>query len=231
VKVGAEPKKVALLILLLVAAAVLFYVNWTSTPTSASPAKSAPPGPAARSLRAAAEGGPLESPEEPKGRSSQPLVQFRPTLKRANSREPLDPTRVDPTLRVDLLAKVRAVEYESATRNLFQFGAAKPKEPPPVNPTGPLPKPAAAPGETPAAEPPKPAKSPPPPINLRYFGYVNRPGDTRRHAFLLDGEEIYVAVEGEIIKRRYKVVRVGINSLVVEDVEFKNEQTLPLQDS
>ena len=39
------------------------------------------------------------------------------------------------------------------------------------------------------------------------------------------------AVEGEIIKRRYKVVRVGINSLVVEDVEFKNEQTLPLQDS
>ena len=35
----------------------------------------------------------------------------------------------------------------------------------------------------------------------------------------------------EVIKRRYRVVRIGVNSLVVEDIEFKSEQTLPLQET
>jgi len=38
-----------------------------------------------------------------------------------------------------------------------------------------------------------------------------------------------VAEEGEIIKKRYKVVRIGVNSVVMEDTQFNNTQTLPLQ--
>jgi hypothetical protein len=37
-----------------------------------------------------------------------------------------------------------------------------------------------------------------------------------------------VAWEGEMIKNRYKVVHVGINSVEMEDVQFKNKQSLPL---
>jgi hypothetical protein len=55
-------------------------------------------------------------------------------------------------------------------------------------------------------------------------------GDKR--AFFLDGEDIVIAGEGDMIKKRYKIVRIGVNSAVVEDTEFKgnnNQQTLPLE--
>ena len=134
---------------------------------------------------------------------------------------------MDPTLRVDLLAKVRGVEYQTVDRNLFQFAAPKPKTSPQqaeaVKPAPP-PKPNS---NDPAAPPPK---APPPPITLKYFGYANRPGDARRRALLMDGEEIFIAVEGQLIKKRYKVVRIGVNSIVMEDMEFQSQQTLPLQE-
>ena len=230
-KLGAEPKKVVLLILLLAAAGVIFYAQLDPAADAPAPPKSAP---AARQLRAAAEEEPLDGRGGPKARTNQQrLTEFRPTLKRSGPGRTLDPTRIDPTLRADLLAKVRAVDYSGVERNLFQFGAPKPKAAPPVNPTGPLPAPGAAKSgsggpDGPPGAPPKPAA---PPASMRYYGFVNRPGDARRHAFLLDGEEIYVAVEGEVIKKRYRVVRVGVNSLVVEDIEYKSEQTLPLQES
>ena len=37
-----------------------------------------------------------------------------------------------------------------------------------------------------------------------------------------------MASEGELIKRRYKLVKIGVNSVTMEDTQFKSEQTLPL---
>ena len=37
-----------------------------------------------------------------------------------------------------------------------------------------------------------------------------------------------MAGEGELIRKRYKVVRIGTNSAVVEDTEHNHRQTLPL---
>jgi hypothetical protein len=37
-----------------------------------------------------------------------------------------------------------------------------------------------------------------------------------------------MAKEGETVKRRYRVVRIGVNSVVMEDTENKHQQTLPL---
>jgi hypothetical protein len=52
--------------------------------------------------------------------------------------------------------------------------------------------------------------------------------DGHRRAFFLVGDDIFVAAEGDVVKRRYKVVRIGVNSAVVEDTQLKNTQTLPL---
>ena len=49
-----------------------------------------------------------------------------------------------------------------------------------------------------------------------------------RRAFFLDGDDILVAGENETVKNRYKIVRIGVNSAVVEDTTNKNQQTLPL---
>ncbi len=79
------------------------------------------------------------------------------------------------------------------------------------------------------ATPPKPVI---PPIPLKYYGYVSdsrnvAPGAAKR-AFFLDGEDIMVAGENEVIHNRFKVIRIGVNSAVVEDTSNKNQQTLPL---
>ncbi len=230
-KAGAEPKKVAILVGLLAVAAYLLYDQFQPDPGSrpaAAPARTAPP---ARQIRSAADEL-LGGGGAAKTRSSQRIMkEFKPVLKRSKPGEGPDPVKLDPTLRQDLLAKVQSLDYQTAERNLFQFGTPKPK----VDPQAEAAKEAAAPPKAngpggPAANTP-PAKAPPPPIQLKYYGYANRPGDTRRRALLMDGEEIFVAVEGEVLRRRYRVVRIGINSIVIEDVEFKSEQTLPLQET
>jgi len=144
--------------------------------------------------------------------------------------EHLDPMSIDPTLRLDLLAKVQAVNIEGGRRNLFTIGAP-PLPPEPLVPVKNATQVAKVYGpEPPPPPPPKPVEPPPPPINLKYYGYSSNRGDNRKHAFFLDGDDILVAAEGETVKKRYRVVRIGVNSVVMEDTQFKHEQTLPLQE-
>ena len=46
----------------------------------------------------------------------------------------------------------------------------------------------------------------------------------------MEGDDIHVVREGEVVKNRYKIVRIGVNSVVVEDLQFKSQQTLPLEE-
>ena len=41
-------------------------------------------------------------------------------------------------------------------------------------------------------------------------------------------DDIFVAAEGDLIKKRYKVVRIGASSVEVEDTQFNHTQMLPL---
>jgi hypothetical protein len=153
---------------------------------------------------------------------------FRPSLK---PKEGTDITKIDPTLHQELLDKLRSAEMKGGTRSVFAFGAAPP---PPLDITlhpGPT---------TPFIGPRMPAPPPDPdtnaqriaeekalpPIPLKFYGYSVR-GGTKR-AFFLDGDDIQVAGENELIKNRYKVIRIGVNSVVVEDTQNKHEQKLPL---
>jgi hypothetical protein len=88
---------------------------------------------------------------------------------------------------------------------------------------------AVAPPKPPAPAAP-PAPPPPPPITLKFYGFSKPKPDGQRRAFFMDGEDIFVAAEGELVKKRYRVVKIEGNSVVMEDTEFKNNrQTLPLQ--
>ncbi|MBN8734337.1 MAG: hypothetical protein J0L64_27630, partial [Acidobacteria bacterium] len=76
-------------------------------------------------------------------------------------------------------------------------------------------------------KPVDPPKPPPPPIPLKFYGYIA--GGAGKRAFFLQGEDIFVAGEGETIKARFKIVKIGINAATVEDVQFKSQQSLPLE--
>ena len=230
-KLGAEKNKVILLGVLGAVACVTVYTQFFSgpdlTPTARRPtSSSASTTPRRKTTRR----------QRPASRPARGQA-FRPSFGSGDgSGEPLDPMTVDPTLRTELLAKVRDVEFGGVERNIFRFGERKPK--PIAGPTAEEAAEAAKRAQEAAAKPapatpkPKPAQPKAPPIKWKYYGFANSATDARKRAFLLgEEEEVFVATEGDIFKKRYRIVRIGINSIVIEDMQFKDEQTLPLQES
>jgi hypothetical protein len=122
---------------------------------------------------------------------------------------------LDPTLRLDLLKTSEETAYKGTSRNIFK--------PQPDEPPKPLPNPVVNPGPI-FGPPPPPA---PPPINLKFFGFANKPGEPKR-VFLSQGEDVFIAGEGEIVNRRYRVVRIGPTSVEIEDVLTNHSERIPL---
>lgn len=235
---GAEPKKIVILGSL---AVLLLYLVWSNLFSGGS--SSQPPAAAPRhALTPYANVTPEGQSPQPVATTTQPrrpasnskssardanLEDFKPSLKRARMMAG-DPTQVDPTLRLDLLARLQNAKFEGSMRSLFEFSQAPPmaiKEPAKIiiagsaGFIGPKPLP------PPQAPPPPP---PPPPIPLKFYGFVNPLRPDIKSAFFLDGDDILVASEGETLHNRYRIVRIGVNSAVVEDTQYKNQQTLPL---
>jgi hypothetical protein len=69
-------------------------------------------------------------------------------------------------------------------------------------------------------------------MTFKYYGFKVSKADGHKAAFLLDGEDILIAGENDTIKqRRYKIIRIGVTSIVIEDTQFKSQQTLPLTEN
>jgi hypothetical protein len=134
----------------------------------------------------------------------------------ASQAHPLLADTLDPTLRFDLLKPSEDVTYKGSGRDIFRSQAPPPE----------IPKVVQTPVKT---EPPPPP--PPPPINLKLYGYAQRKNGEPKRVFLSSGEDIFVAKEGDIVNRRYKILKIGNNSVDVEDVLTNNKQTLYQQQS
>jgi hypothetical protein len=224
---GAEPKKVAVLAVIVVAGVAVFFYNRNSSEGPASAPVIASRAPVTSSYGTSAvrpERGALRAAQSAAASATR---EFRPSLKIKN----VEPSSIDPTLHLDLLAKLKTVPADAGTRSLFEIGAAPPaeiaavKEPAKIAIVRPFVGPQLPP---PVVVPPEPKA---PPIPLKFYGFVNKSKVGDKRAFFLDGEDIVIAAEGDMIKKRYKIVRIGVNSAVVEDTQFKsnNEQTLPLE--
>ena len=126
---------------------------------------------------------------------------------------------LDPRLRLDILAASQNKKYEAGGRNIFRM------EEKPVDktiadvrtrlPFGPDPLP------TPTPTPP------PPPIPLKFYGFASKPNEPKK--IFLDNEgEVYVAKQGDIVERKYKVIQINNTNVVMEDVLNNNRQTIQL---
>ncbi len=128
-------------------------------------------------------------------------------------------THLDPTLHMEAMLVTEALVYSGSGRNIFSADSAPPVVIPTAiasaRPKGPV---------VPAAPLGPP---PPPPIDLKFFGTATSENGVRR-AFLLHGEDVFLASPGDIVQRRYKVGTISANSIVVEDMTDSNTQTLPL---
>jgi hypothetical protein len=125
---------------------------------------------------------------------------------------------LDPRLRLDILAASQNKKYEAGGRNIFRMEELKPVEKTIASvrqPYGPEPPP------TPTPTPP------PPPIPLKFYGFASKSSEPKR-IFLADEGEVFVARQGDIVERKYKVIQINNTSVVIEDMLNSNRQTIPV---
>lgn len=130
------------------------------------------------------------------------------------------PLSLDPMLNLKQLEATQQIKYEGSGRNIFvsQAEVEIPK------PLGPGHTDAAKNGDTWHA----PTLTPPPAVPLKFFGFANQPGEPKK-VFLSKGDDVFIAGEGEIVDRRYKVVRISQGSVEIQDVVGSGPpQTVPL---
>jgi hypothetical protein len=124
---------------------------------------------------------------------------------------------LDPTLHPEIMRQAESLEYTGHGRNIFSQFSVAPEIPKAIAPvrvaqtnTGP------------------PPPAPPPPINLGFYGYAAEKTG-QKQIFLLHGDDIFIASEGDVVDRRYRVVKINSASVQVEDIPYHNTQTLPLR--
>lgn len=145
-----------------------------------------------------------------------PVRPSRPAGKTRNTKLARAPNSIDPTLRFDWLKTSEDVKYEGNGKNIFIAQADIPE---PV-------KNGAA-DQQKLAEQGPPPPPPPPPITLKFYGFASKPGEPKK-IFLSQGEDVFIATEGQVIDRRYKVVRISPMSVEIEDMLNNNRQSIPL---
>lgn len=135
--------------------------------------------------------------------------------------------KVDPTLRLDLLARVQAVPAVANMRNLFETGPA----PAPIEQTKPIKGPTIIPTAIPppATQSTEAAQAMAVNIPLKYYGFAEPAARNEgNRGFFLSGDNVLVATEGELLDQRYLVVQLTPTSARVEDTQAKKGQTLAL---
>ena len=123
---------------------------------------------------------------------------------------------LDPTLHPEWMAAAESLQYRGNGRNIFSMSSTPVAIEKPIGPVRPNAHPAVAQG------PP-----PPPPIDLKFFGFESHSGGTRR-AFLLHGDDVFIAAPGDVVDHRYKVVQIAPLSIQIQDIPYNDTQTLPL---
>ena len=67
----------------------------------------------------------------------------------------------------------------------------------------------------------------PPPIPLKFIGILDSPA-AGKIAALSDGRFVYQGREGDIIDGRYRIVHIGVESIVMEHIDGRGRQTIPM---
>ena len=118
-------------------------------------------------------------------------------------------------LALDRLRTVGGQLRESA-RDPFRF---RPKPPPPAPPVQ---------AQVPVSEPAEPqGPPPPPPIPLKFFGVMTVNGQ-RAAAFIDDHGNTFRGREGDVLEGRYRLLRIGSDSVDLAFLDGRGRQTIRL---
>jgi hypothetical protein len=125
----------------------------------------------------------------------------------------------EPHLRLDLLDKIKKLDYSGSHRNIFVFG---PPPPPPKS------------AEQIARDnyrvqgPQKPPPPPPVTVPAQLFGSALMSRTGKRVAFFLQGDEVLVVEEGSVFMDRYRLDKINNDSADVEETSSGRHATVQM---
>lgn len=120
---------------------------------------------------------------------------------------------LDPTLHPEVMEQAEHTSYTGSGRNIFSPNSVAPAAVAIPKVTAPI--------------RPVPTGPPPPAIDLKFYGYSSANGG-KREIFLLHGDDIFLAHEGDVVDRRYRVVAIRPFNVEIEDIPYHNTQSVPL---
>lgn len=127
------------------------------------------------------------------------------------------PLEVDnPTLRLDLLEKIRKLEYTGSHRNIFNaapVAVARPVEP-----------------QRPVEQVQEVKVEPPLTLPFKFYGLVTEPRSGKRRACFTNGDDVWIIGEGETLLNRFRLLRIGNTTADFEEVSSAKRATLPLEE-
>ncbi|MBV8572308.1 MAG: hypothetical protein JO319_16940 [Acidobacteriaceae bacterium] len=215
-RVGVNPK--ILVFALVAVAGGLFWYNSRSDDS---------PG-AGSAARATTQSAPVAGmPAAAKTRPTRPRHTSSETDRGTLRVRPIDAASgdVDPTLRLGLLSRLQSVALPEHERNVFEAG----QEPAEAQAL-PVKAPKIVPDPLPPSTPPITNPGPPPlNIPLKYYGFAKSASNKDPNSgFFLDGDNVLVASEGEVLQKRYLVVELTARAAKLEDTQLKRGQMLPV---
>jgi hypothetical protein len=125
----------------------------------------------------------------------------------------------NPALKLELLDRLKKLQYQGSHRNIFSSVA-----PPP---------PSAAPPSAAVAPPPVvPVPSGPAPLVIpaMFYGFVTDVQTGMRRAFFMEGENVYIIGVGETLLGRYRLVQIGNSSVELEEISTGRHATLTMEE-
>jgi hypothetical protein len=150
-------------------------------------------------------------------------------LGRSRPERPLPPVPHIDLARID----APRAESEAGRRDLFAFGPAREPEeeaPPPASiatpPAGSGGSAGGAGVEAVASGPVTPSL---PPLNLKYIGSVENKAGVKVAVLLTDRKEVLTGQAGQVVANRYRIARIGLESVDLEDVGSGQSRRLPLK--
>jgi len=130
----------------------------------------------------------------------------------------------NPHIRLEEMGRARSAEYKGSGRNPFSAAA--------------VPVPAKTPQVVKKSEPYGPQQPPPPPPpppltlppNVKFYGYGSGLNGASRRAYFYDGAEVQILGEGDVLLKRFRIIRIGNASLEFEEISSGRVGTAPLDE-
>ncbi|HLW82256.1 MAG TPA: hypothetical protein VKS20_09465 [Candidatus Acidoferrales bacterium] len=128
----------------------------------------------------------------------------------------------DPSLRLDLLARMQKEKFNGQDRNIF---SAAPLPPSPAQ----IEAQKAAQQAAQQAPPPVPAGPPPLTVPANFYGIVTDLATGHRRAcFSANADDVYIVPEGGTLMNQFRVVKIGSNSVELQELSTGRTTTLVL---